>query len=69
MSEEASREINIHGVRLTWLTRELIQSSKSMARRKRNISNVNEWFGLVWFYGISIFGGYLMPNTFNAKCI
>ena len=23
-------------------------------------------FGLVWFYGISIFIGYLMPNPFNA---
>ena len=20
------------------------------------------WFGLVWFYGISTHGGYLMPN-------
>ena len=22
------------------------------------------WFGLVWFYGISIIVGYLMPNPF-----
>ena len=22
------------------------------------------WFGLVWFYGISIIIGYLMPNSF-----
>ena len=24
------------------------------------------WFGLVWFYGISIILGYLMPNQFYA---
>ena len=23
------------------------------------------WFGLVWFYGISTIGGYLMPNPFT----
>ena len=23
-----------------------------------------EWFGLVWFYGISTMVGYLMPNPF-----
>ena len=22
------------------------------------------WFGLVWFYGISVIVGYLMPNPF-----
>ena len=22
------------------------------------------WFGLIWFYGISIIVGYLMPNPF-----
>ena len=26
-----------------------------------------DWFGLVWFYGISTFVGYLMPNRFLCK--
>ncbi len=25
------------------------------------------WFGLVWFYGISTFVGYLTPNPFLCK--
>ena len=25
------------------------------------------WFGLVWFYGISTFIGYLTPNPFLCK--
>ena len=25
------------------------------------------WFVLVWFYGISTFVGYLMPNPFYTK--
>ena len=25
------------------------------------------WFGLVWFYGISIFEGYLTPDPFLCK--
>ena len=26
--------------------------------------NKKDWFGLVWFYGISTIVGYLMPNQF-----
>ena len=41
---------------------------------KLNLTMLNEKiyastivFGLVWFYGISIFVGYLMPNPFLCK--
>ena len=27
----------------------------------------NVWLGLVWFYGISTFVGYLTPNPFLCK--
>ena len=27
------------------------------------------WFGLVWFYGISIILGYLMPNPFYTYIV
>ena len=31
--------------------------------------NIKEkiWFGLIWFYGISTFVGYLTPNLFLCK--
>ena len=31
---------------------------------KRNFYCILVWFGLVWFYGISTIGGYLMSNPF-----
>ena len=32
-----------------------------------SIGITNVWFGLIWFYGISTFVGYLTPNPFLCK--
>ena len=39
----------------------LIQVDIVLGRRKKKIGLI--WFGLVWFYGISTFVGYVMPNS------
>ena len=39
-----------------------IKERKKSCEERRELGLV--WFGLVWFYGISIIIGYLMPNPF-----
>ena len=36
-------------------------------RKKKERKKENGLFGLVWFYGISTFVGYLTPNPFLCK--
>ena len=36
-------------------------------KESKKIKKYLVWFGLVWFYGISTFVGYLMPNPFLYK--
>ena len=46
------------------------KGNKDTPSRRRETFNcmfLHHWFGLVWFYGISTFVGYLTPNPFLCK--